>query len=65
LARASGKRSAALLVQLPQIHSLLTVQELRRSLCDHIVEKAENYVGFFAAQELSESFEEDITWIAN
>ena len=46
---------------LPPIHSLLTVQELRRSLCDHIVEKAENYVGFFAAQELSESFEEDIT----
>jgi formiminotetrahydrofolate cyclodeaminase len=45
------------------MHSLLTVQELRRSLCDHIVEKAENYVGFFAAQELPESFEEEITWI--
>jgi hypothetical protein len=29
----------------------------------YIVEKAEHYVGFFAAQELSESFEEDITWI--
>jgi hypothetical protein len=28
------------------MHSLLTFQELRRSLCDHIVEKAENYVGF-------------------
>ena len=50
---------------LPHMHSLLTVQALRRSLCDHIVEKAENYVGLFAAQELSESFEEDITgtWI--
>ena len=31
---------------LPHIHSLLTVQELRRSLCDHIVKKAEHYVGF-------------------
>jgi hypothetical protein len=49
---------------LPHIHSLLTVQVLRRTLCDHIDEKAENYVVvFFAAQELSESFEEDITWI--
>jgi hypothetical protein len=39
-------------VFLCDIHSLLTVQELRRSLCDHIVEKAEHYVGLFAAQEL-------------
>jgi hypothetical protein len=37
---------------LPHIHSLLTVQELRRSLCDHIVEKAENYVGFFCSTRI-------------
>ena len=37
---------------LPHIHSLLTVQELRRSLCDHIVEKAEHYVGFFCSTRI-------------
>jgi hypothetical protein len=37
---------------LPHIHSLLTVQELRRSLCDHIVENAKNYVGFFCSTRI-------------
>ena len=41
---------------LPHIHSLITVPELQRSLCDHIVEKAENYVVFFCSTRIVRVF---------
>ncbi|CAC5416611.1 unnamed protein product [Mytilus coruscus] len=48
---------------LPLIPNTYSVQSLRKTLCDHIIDNAKEYVGFFAVSDLSESFDEDISWI--
>ncbi|CAC5366360.1 unnamed protein product [Mytilus coruscus] len=48
---------------LPHIPNTYSVQSLRRTLCDHIIDNAKEYVGFFAVSDLSESFDEDISSI--
>jgi hypothetical protein len=34
------------------------VKELRRILCEHIIENPQKYIGFFAVSDMSESYNE-------
>ncbi|CAC5404117.1 unnamed protein product [Mytilus coruscus] len=49
--------------QVATFNELATVHHEQRTLCDHIIDNAKEYVGFFAMSDLSKSFDEDISWI--
>ena len=48
---------------LPHISKIVRSSGIRHILCYHIIDHPTEYVGFFSVSDMSESFDEDISWI--
>jgi len=50
-------------VALLHVPSVRNENDLRQTLCEHIIDHAHEYITFFSNTDTNESFEEDIIWI--
>jgi small subunit ribosomal protein S31 len=48
---------------LSHISKIVRSSDIHQILCNHIIDYATEYVGFFSVSDMSESFDEDISWI--